>query len=38
VRESSHKYIKVDASTLRFDVPVKKGGEVTVKYKIQTGI
>jgi hypothetical protein len=38
VRESSHKYSKVDASTLRFDVPVKKGEEVTVKYKIRTGI
>jgi hypothetical protein len=38
VRESSHKYKKVDATTLRFDVPVKKGEEAVVKFKIRTGI
>jgi hypothetical protein len=35
VRESSHKHVKVDATTLRFDVAVGKGQEVKVKYKIR---
>jgi len=35
IRESSHKHEKVDASSFRFDVPVKKGQEAAVKYKIR---
>ncbi|MCL2183166.1 MAG: DUF4139 domain-containing protein [Chitinispirillia bacterium] len=35
IRESSHKYEKVDAKTFRFDVPVKHGQEVVVTYKIR---
>ncbi|MDR0305786.1 MAG: hypothetical protein LBI42_03000 [Chitinispirillales bacterium] len=36
--ESSHRHTKVNATTFRFDVPVAKGKEVTVKYKIRVGI
>ncbi|MCL2220381.1 MAG: DUF4139 domain-containing protein [Chitinispirillia bacterium] len=35
IRESSHKHEKVDAYSFRFDVPVKKGQEAVVKYKIR---
>ena len=35
ITESSHKYVKVSATMFRFDVPVAKGQEVVVKYKIK---
>jgi hypothetical protein len=35
VLKSSHEYKKVDANTLRFDVPVEKDAEVVVRYRIQ---
>jgi len=35
VRDASHKHTKVDANTFRFDVPVAKGQEVIVKYKLR---
>jgi len=35
VLEPSHKWTKVNATTFRFDVPVPKGQEVLVKYKIR---
>jgi len=35
ILEPSHKFSKVNAATFRFDVPVPKGQEVTVKYKIR---
>jgi hypothetical protein len=35
IRESSHKHTRVDARTFRFDVPVAKGQEVIVKYRIR---
>ena len=35
VTESSHKHTKVSATMFRFDVPVPKGQEVVVKYKIK---
>jgi len=38
VISSSHKYRKVDAFTIRFDVKVPKDGEVKVKYKIRVGL
>jgi hypothetical protein len=38
VRESTHKYVKADATTLRFDISVEKNGEVTIKYKMRIGI
>ncbi|CAN5136851.1 DUF4139 domain-containing protein [soil metagenome] len=31
----SHDYVKMDAFTVRFDVPVPAGGETTLKYRIQ---
>jgi len=38
ILESTHKYTKISASTFRFDVPVGKGQEVKIKYKIRYGI
>ena len=38
VLQSSHKYKKVDAFTLRFDVDVPKDGEVKVKYRVAIGL
>jgi hypothetical protein len=38
ILESTHEYIKVSVSTFRFDVPVGKGQEVQIKYKIRIGI
>ena len=38
VLESSHPYVKADAHTLRFDVPVPKDGEVKVRYRVQVGL
>lgn len=38
VVSSSHDFIKEDAFTLRFDVPVKKNGEVKVQYRIRVGL
>ena len=35
VLTSSHEFKKVDASTLRFDVPVGKDQEVVVRYRVQ---
>lgn len=35
---STHPHTKVDAFTLRFDVPVEKDEEVKVKYRIQVGL
>jgi hypothetical protein len=35
ILEPSHKFAKVSATMFRFDVPVAKGQEVTVKYKIR---
>jgi len=35
VLTSSHEYKKVDANTLRFDVPVGKDQEVVVRYRVQ---
>lgn len=35
VISSSHKYKKLDAATLRFDVPVGKDKEVKVKYRVR---
>jgi len=37
VLEPSHKFAKVSATMFRFDVPVPKGQEVIVKYKIRAG-
>jgi hypothetical protein len=37
IRESSHRHTRVDATTFRFDVPVRAGQEVIVKYRIRTG-
>ncbi|MCL2269430.1 MAG: DUF4139 domain-containing protein [Chitinispirillia bacterium] len=36
IREASHKHEKVDARTFRFDVPVAKGQEVIIKYKVRS--
>ena len=38
VINSSHPYKKIDAFTLRFDVPVEKDGEVSVRYRIRVGL
>jgi hypothetical protein len=38
VLSNTHPYNKVDAFTIRFDVAVPKGGEVKVKYRVQTGL
>ena len=35
VLSSSHKYEKVDAHTMRFNVPVPKDGEATITYKVR---
>jgi hypothetical protein len=35
ILEPSHKFTKVSATQFRFEVPVAKGQEVTVKYKIR---
>ena len=35
---NSHPYRKVDAFTVRFDIPVAKDGEVTVSYRARLGI
>jgi hypothetical protein len=35
VLTSTHEYKKVDANTLRFDVPVGKDQEVIVRYRVQ---
>jgi hypothetical protein len=32
---NSHDFEKLDAFTVRFDVPVKAGGEATLQYRIQ---
>jgi hypothetical protein len=37
VIEASHEFTKVDAETLRFDVAVGSGQEVTVRYRIRAG-
>jgi len=37
ILEPSHKFTKVSAAMFRFDVPVPKGQEVAVKYKIRIG-
>ncbi|MEK6729960.1 MAG: hypothetical protein AABY76_08050, partial [Planctomycetota bacterium] len=34
IRESSHAYIKKDANTVEFLIPIKKDGEETVKYTV----
>ena len=36
--DASHEYTKTDAFTIRFDVPVKKDEEVTVRYRVQVGL
>jgi hypothetical protein len=38
VLTASHQYEKVDAHTLRFDVPVPKAGEVTITYRVRIRI
>ncbi len=38
VIERSHAFQKVDAFTIRFDVPVKKDEEVKVSYRVRVGI
>ena len=38
VIETSHPYTKVDAFTVRFDVPVPKDETVTVTYRLRVGI
>lgn len=38
VVENSHSYSKLDAHTIRFDVKVPKDQEVTIKYRVRTGI
>ena len=38
VISNSHPYTKVDAFTIRFDVPVGKDQEVKVKYRIRVGL
>lgn len=35
VLSASHKYDKIDAHTLRFDVPVPKDGEVKITYRVR---
>ncbi len=35
ILDSSMKYEKIDAQTIKFIVPVKKNSEVTLKYKIR---
>ena len=35
ITESTHKHVKMSATMFRFDVPVAKGQEVVVKYKIK---
>jgi len=35
ITESTHKHTKVSATMFRFDVPVAKGQEVVIKYKIK---
>ncbi len=35
VLSNSHKYTKVDAHTLQFDVPVPQNGEVKVTYRVR---
>jgi hypothetical protein len=35
IADPSHKFTKVSATMFRFDVPVPKGQEVAVKYKIR---
>jgi hypothetical protein len=37
VVEKNLPYKKLDAFTIRFDVPVPKGGEATVKYRVKVG-
>jgi len=36
IREASHKYEKVDAVTFTFDVPVPRGQEAIVRYRIRS--
>ena len=36
--QNSHAYEKLDAFTIRFNVPVKKDQEVKVKYRARVGI
>lgn len=38
VIENSHPFEKVDAFTLRFNVPVPKDGETTVRYRVRVGL
>jgi len=38
ITDNSHPYRKVDAFTVRFNVPVAKDGEVTVSYRARLGI
>lgn len=38
VIRNSHPFTKVDAHTLRFDVPVPQDGEVKVTYRVQVGL
>ena len=38
VLQSSHPYVKADAHTLRFDIPVPKDGEVKVRYRVRIGL
>jgi hypothetical protein len=33
--EHSHEFEKMDAFTVRFDVPVEAGGETTLRYRVQ---
>ena len=35
---NSHNFIKENAFTIRFDVPVPKNGEVKIKYRVQSGM
>ena len=37
VIEKNVPYKKLDAFTIRFDVPVPKDGEATVKYRVKVG-
>ena len=36
--EASHKYEKVDANTIRFHLPLPKGEEVRITYKVRVGV
>ncbi|MDR3012875.1 MAG: hypothetical protein LBU70_06660 [Chitinispirillales bacterium] len=38
IRESTHQHTRIDANNFRFDVPVKAGEEVIVRYRIRMGI